>query len=252
MDIVNKLLIAFAIVVLSSTSARADWYNVQFSNDPNGSQATQYSGPGIDPSSGNYWNLITSPKSSGTSLYNSNAVLSSNSIAFSSSANVIVAAADNGFTSGTYAPLFSGYMYTIGTDTFSFAGLDTNKAYSLYIYTQAESTTSGESLMIQATNGTTGAHISAVPTTGSDGSLNHFVLNQNYLTITNAHPNASGVLTFSYSPGDVDGYNQANINGIQLSSAVPEPLTLVLLSIGSFLFIAFKLKSVGLESAFSA
>ena len=84
----------------------------------------------------------------------------------------------------------------------------------------------------------------------TDPSASTLQLNQNYLIITNVHPVGTAV-TFEYSPGIIGNSNQGNINGIQLSSPVPEPSTLVLMGIGSLLFLAFKLKSVGITSAFS-
>ena len=251
MNVINKVLIAFTIAVLTSTTARADWYNVQFSNNPEGDLAQQYSGPGADPTSGSIWNLITSTSGGPITLKDSGGLLSATPISFSSDANIKLLPAENGFSAGSYANLFSGYMFTTSTKSFTFSGLDNSKAYSLYIYTQAE--VENETLSLQQIGGGGGANISYSPgasTLATDPKTSILTLNQNYIIITNVHP-VAGTVTFNYSPGNATGGYQGNINGIQLSSSAPEPSTLVLMGIGSLLFVAFRLKSVGIISAFS-
>lgn len=247
MKVIKKALMAVAIIGLSSTTARADWYNVQFSYSPQDNPAVQYSGAGVDPASGNWWNLVTSTNST-TSLYNSLDAAPLVPVSIALASNVRVSSANNGFTGQTQAPLFGGYAYTLGSSNFSFQGLNDKTAYTLYVYTQSEQ--SGETLALTPITGS-GTISNGGVSLQSDATKSAFSTNQNYLTITNAH-SSGGVLSFNFSPGVIGSDNQGNINGIQLYSApAPEPSTIALMGMGGLLFVAFRLKSRGILSACS-
>ena len=258
MKVINKAFIAFAIMGLSSTTARADLYNVQFSNTVFDLHAAQYTGQGVEIGTAkDYWNLFTAASVSSQTLYNAENVLSSSAISFTSDSNNRVSVLDNTFTGtngiagGGYNNLTSGYISTLDSSTFSFGGLDkTGKTqYTLYLYTQGDKYSTDESLAITQTAGS--GVSGTVSTASSVANTTNFVQGQNWEKFT-VTPDATGKVSFTYAPGFYNGQNQGLINGLQLTSNAPEPSTLVLLGIGGVMLVAFKLKSDGIISAFSA
>ncbi len=258
MKVINIALIAFAIMGLSSKTARADLYNVQFSNTVFDTPATHYQGQGVQIGNAkDYWNLFTGDNALSQSLYNAGHTLGSSAISFTSDSNAVVSTGANAFTGsngiagGGYNALTSGYISTLDSSTFSFEGLDkTGKTqYTLYLYTRGETSVSGESLAITQT---VGSGVSGtVSTASSVANTTNFVQGQNWEKFT-VTPDATGKVSFTYAPGFKNGESQGLINGLQLTSNAPEPSTLVLMGIGGVMLVAFKLKSDGIISAFSA
>lgn len=146
---------------------------------------------------------------------------------------------ESGFSSGQYAGLMNGNVYTTNgtTATLSFSGLTANTSYTLYVYTQPNGVTLNGQQLTVTSNGTTIATSAAANTSTST-----FVLGQNVLmeTVTS---NDKGEINLTFSGSGIPDA-RATVNGIQLQEAVPEPASVALLGVGgAFLFGFRKLNS---------
>ncbi len=143
-------------------------------------------------------------------------------------ANASTAITDLGGSSamaGTgYKTLFDGYMNADTVQNISIGGLDANKSYEMAVYAQREAG-QATSLFINGSQVISNASnlSSLTQATASNG------LNGNYAYITGLNSNAAGVLTFSYQ-GQIDGFQVK-----ELSAAVPEPASVMLLGVGGIL-----------------
>lgn len=211
---------ALAFLTVGSDRSDAAAINLQFGNET--SQFWQaYTGAGVVGAAGDYWNP-SGFSASGLSLKDSNNVLTGVTFSNSGSGGKISTFSTWGFQGTPYAALMKGFLYSTtassNPNTFSFAGLDDSKTYSLYIYSQGDSAANGRRLGVSI-GGTTST------TTSSVATANTFILNQNYLLFSNLTP----------TDGQIQGTwwnvaGEANINGMQLlenggggGGAVPEP-----------------------------
>jgi hypothetical protein len=123
-----------------------------------------------------------------------------------------------------------GYLYARDPITYhiAFSGLAPNASYNLYIYTQGDTNGSGRELDVSVNGG------ADVITSAGIASLDHFVEGTNYLHLTGT-ANPSGVVDIAYSAVSTlnGGTGEADINGMQLVSTVPEPSSLALFGVGA-------------------
>jgi len=211
---------ALAFLTVGGDRSDAAAINLQFGNQSS-TDWQAYSGAGVVGAAGDYWNP-SGFSASGLSLKDSNNSLTGVTFSNSGSGGQFTTFSTWGFQGTSYAALMKGYLFSnrgsSNPNTFTFAGLDNSKTYSLYIYSQGDSATSGRRLGVSV-GGTTSTTTSSVDT------ANTFILNQNYLLFSNLTPTA----------GQIQGTwwmvaGQANINGMQLlenggggGGAVPEP-----------------------------
>jgi len=214
-----------------SDAAFAQLINVNFTSP----SAASYFGAAVVGAAGDHWNAITD--FSGTPI----AGLKDSD---GNTTGVTVSApafgwsyqpGNSGFTGTPYQELMAGYIFEFNSAasarTIAFTGLSSNSAYDLYIYSQGDKSAMDRTLNVDVN----GAFFS---TTASNGNVSSFIPNQNYLHI-HALTDGGGNLSIKYwkvSPPEAD------INGIQLVSSVPEPATVVLIGAGGIVAIAMKRK----------
>ena len=221
--------------------AKAELVNVQFGG------ATNYVGKGVIGGSTDFWNQSENAVQR-LSLMDSGGNTDSGVVVYWSEDIANIGNTSNGFEHQTQENLMAGYIYTSDTTVYSdtgivtnkikFSGLSINTQYDLYVYTQGEKEISGQQLTISGDQLTAlgGGH--SITSSASVGSTDHFILGQNYLTMK-ATTDANGDLLINYS----NAVGRGVINAIQLSSAVPEPSTIVLMGLGGLLLIVRLRKS---------
>ncbi len=225
-----------------------------------GSNANTYVGAGVIGNAGDVWNLIPAKPvvdDLGTptpvQLVYADGTGSSAAI-FSYLTDVVVNSSmgTTGFKSTAQAELMRNYVYTSlsdlpssAYDTMTITGLDKNKDYNLYVLSQTEKTKgnnygNGQYLQMTVTGTTT---YNLLQTAASDGSLDHFVAGQNYLSGV-VRPDASGTLQIKYMsaiPNADSPKDRGAVNAMQLSPT-PEPASMVLIGVGGVLMSAMKLR----------
>jgi alpha-tubulin suppressor-like RCC1 family protein len=191
-----------ALLGVPSAHAATTLYDVQF----NSSSLYQQTGAAVIGQTGDYWNRLAT--ASGTSaLANTAGAASGGSLTWSASGMLVGGTANPSFGNGD-ADLMDGYIYcSSGSQNITFSNLTANAPFTLYIYTQGDSATTGRRLSVTF-NGST--YTSSAAVAGATA----FVSGQNYLTISGT-TTASGTLPFSYTYA----VGEADINGLQLSVA---------------------------------
>jgi hypothetical protein len=212
---------ALAFLMVGGDRSDAAAINLQFGNQSS-SDWRAYTGAGVVGAAGDYWNP-SGFSASGLSLKDSNNSLTGVTFSNSGSGGQFTTFSTWGFQDTPYAALMKGYLasnrISSNPNTFTFAGLDNSKTYSLYLYSQGDRATNGRRLGVSV-GGTT------VTTTSGDKTANTFILNQNYLLFSNLTPTAGQIQGTWWRDN-----GEANINGMQLlettggggGGAVPEP-----------------------------
>ncbi|MEI8043306.1 MAG: immunoglobulin domain-containing protein, partial [Verrucomicrobiota bacterium] len=179
-------------------------YNIQLV--PTWGSAYQ-SGAALIGSPGDYWNKISSV---GTYSGLATAANVSSSVNFNCTGSGFAGGTANPSFGSGCANLMSGYMYNTGSGSMSFANLPVNSPFTLYIYTQGDSTAGG-----RRTSVTYGSTYVTSPTVANATS---FVNGQNYLVISGT-TTAGGALSLTYGAY----VNEADINGLQLMVTTTAP-----------------------------
>ena len=192
-----------ALVGVQSVQASTTLYDVQF----NLYSQNQQTGAAIIGQVGDYWNRLAA--ASGTSaLTNTAGDMNGASFTWAGTGLLVSGNANPSFGNGD-SNLMDCYIFysSSGSQNMTFSNLTANAPFTLYIYTQGDSATTGRKLSVTF-NGSTYTASAAVAGTTS------FVSGQNYLTISGT-TTATGTLPFSYTYAA----GEADFNGIQLSVA---------------------------------
>lgn len=232
----KKILTILTFAAFASLSAHAQIINVEFASYVNGGP---YAGTGADPlDTGTVWNQFTNGGSgviTGSNLKDSNGAPTTFSVS---------TAADGGSTVGNTTNLFNGYLYTVHTSLTSPSTVTINtglfsQAFTIYLYDQSGSNTTGRptAFALDASNG--GAAASTLNTVAS----NSFVLGQNYVVLTGV-TSATGAVTVDFASITQAGngnHVEGDLNGLQLdftATTAPEPSTYALMaaSLGALVF----------------
>lgn len=211
---------ALAFLTVGGDRSDAAAINLQF-GDQSSFNWQAYTGAGVVGAAGDYWNP-SGFSASGLSLKDSSNTLTSVTFSNSGSGGQFTTFSTWGFQGTSYAALMKGYLFSnvdsSSPNTFTFAGLDNSKTYSLYIYSQGDSGANGRRLGVNV-GGTTST------TTSSVATANTFILNQNYLLFSNLTPTAGQIQGTWWKVA-----GEAVINGMQLlenggggGGEVPEP-----------------------------
>jgi hypothetical protein len=240
LSVKNKLfpsfIFVFAMFALSMTAeaATGELINIQFGG------TGVYSGDAMGGGSANeYWNRLTRPIGTVSSLKTSTQTASNVNLTWTSDA--LTTSQWSSFT-GQDNTLMSGYIYSSSNDDhLSFTGLVAGATYKLYVYSQSDNTpgnNNGDNQSLSITiNGKT-----YDPTIASEGSTSTFVAGQNYQVYSFISNVTGDNIFYTGSPNGTKGV----INGLQLErtasnqrnpafnpSPNPEPTSMVLLGIGS-------------------
>jgi len=233
----TKLIAAFALSALISTcalTAQAGLIaNVQF----NRTTGHTYTGAAVVGSEGDYWNDLLTGTDSDVVLYDIGNNASDLTLSWTGTgvATAKISGYYNGFASTGYANLMNGYLYlnnTSSTNHIIISGLTASLDYSIYIYSTGDAGCTGRQLTVNLNDS------GAVTTAPAVASASTFILNQNYLMI-DVLSSAMGQIDIAYS----SAISEADINGIQIVSSVPEPASTALLLSGSLGLLVFWRKS---------
>ncbi|WP_156679990.1 PEPxxWA-CTERM sorting domain-containing protein [Sphingomonas profundi] len=217
-----KMAIAGAVALLSAAqpSLAASIVNVHFT----GPQRTvsEQVGPGVVGSAGDKWNQLFDNQGT-ASLVDSNNAATGYSITYSAQGTYASDPSYTQFTGTPFANLMQGYLYSSsGPITATISGLNANQSYSLYAITQGDNNTRGRRNDLTV-NGQSASNLNT--------NASSFIAGDNYALFT-GRANALGQIVLSDTPG----VGEANLNGFQLTSAVPEPTTWAMM-IGGFGFV---------------
>ena len=228
---------AFALIAAGvPKEAKAVLYNIQFNIE----DKYQYTGAAVTGGASDYWNLNkgnsimhlkdSSDLNTDVNLTFTKGDAKSTTEKSASLKNISINKIDiteNAFKKLIYENLMSGYTSTGSLKTMTFTGLEKNKEYGLFVYTQGSVESKAQELTITATGSQT-----VTEKTNPNSQISTLIDGQNYIQM-NAFSDGAGVLKVSYSSIN----DTAIINAIQLSSTAhaPEPASMVLLSVGGLL-----------------
>ena len=236
------------ITLINPLQAKADLFNIQFVSEDlvfGGTIPVAYTGIGVTgitgSSSSDYWNQAVGTTGTISPLLLASTGLSSPllpnaQVAFNGQTSTGFYDG-SGFSGGTYNNLMTGYLSTGSQSSMTFTGLKASSQYDLYVYSQGNN--NKDQLNINIVNGVSAS------TSESHADASTFIQGQNYLKIQVTTDNQGGFV-MNYSPVTPNTivpltHNVGIINGIQLSSAVPEPSTVTLIGLGGLL-VAFRLR----------
>jgi hypothetical protein len=243
-----RILAALTIAFTASSSrSYADTVDVQFgcttypttscAVNPAGSitNTLAQTGAAVIGSAGDFWNLVspaTSPfntSGSASALRNTSGTVTTDSVSWTANGEFTRGLPQNpvAFDSTPYENLMSGYLFEGGTGTITIGGLISGRDYDLYLYTQGDVNATGRRTTFTVNGG------SPFTTSPGSNSTNTFISGQNFVLFDVA-ANASGVISVVYSKNA----GEADVNGFQLTAAVPEPSSVILL-LTTLLAVAF-------------
>lgn len=249
---------ALAAVVFAGSTAltRGDTVNIQFegvnpvnSTDSFSGQQGAYTADGVASPT---WNVFGSYQGTGTSLMDSSGNTTSSTVSYISNGNGYY----NYQLSTPANNLLSGWLIDISSETVTLNGLTDNGTYQLYLYgepgaysTWGDGNSRGTMFSITTGSGApaVGSNAYTLQKALAGSAAGTFTENTNYV-IFNATANAAGTLgiTWTVTPGGTvqavgENGESGSFNGLQLvSTPVPEPLTLGLLSIGGMGLLLLK------------
>jgi len=219
--------IAVALTLAFASAAQAAVIvDVQFNGTPG--LGNNHSGDAVVGEDGDFWNnlgasgtgvALNNPANAASGLaltWNSGGAFTTWSISYA-----------NGFHSTDYGKLMDGYLFQSNPagSLITLSGLSPSTGFTLYLYSEGESGSSGRRLSINA-NGVTAT------TTPANYTVGTFIENQNYLRL-NVNSDSSGILNIAYS----GAVGEANVNGFQLTS-VPEPASMTIVVASALIGLA--------------
>lgn len=204
-----------------ASAAEASLINIQFVNN----SGIGYTGAAVTGSAGDQWNLVRNFSTTGQALTDSGGNLTSATFS-----NFGHPRGENGlhrgdtwaFSTTPYADLMQGYLFSDVSQSspclMTIAGLSAG-SYNIYILTQGDSATAGRRLGVSIGSETQVANASVA-------AANTFILDQNYLKFSNVAMTGGELFIEWWMVA-----GEANINGIQIESAVPAPGAVALLGV---------------------
>ncbi len=215
-----------AVALLLAGPAHAALIDVQFQSPggggSSGTTGVAYTGGAVVGGAGDSWNHIQT--SSGSMAVNtSTGAVSGITFTWSTSGIYGLSPGSSTFAATSYVNLMQSFAVTHSGNpamSLGYHGLTPGQAFSLYIYGQSD----GGSPNYGSTITVNGSTQTALQTVTSS-----FVLGSNYL-LFNGVADASG--NISVSALTAPGKSEADINGMQLVTQVPEPASALLLGAG--------------------
>ena len=196
------------------------------------------------------WNVLAGGQGSASNLLDSSGNATTDAVSYAGNAT---SGPDYNFQTVPANELLSGFLQDSTPEAVTLSGLASNGSYQLYLYGQPGQFASwydghhrGAAFSITTGTGGPVSGSAAYTLQYNSGTQNVFQENTNYV-VFNATASSNGTLaiTWTNTPAEVTpiGTNgqDGTFNGLQLiSAAVPEPLTLGLLSVGGLGLLLFK------------
>ncbi|NTU50306.1 MAG: PEP-CTERM sorting domain-containing protein [Desulfobulbaceae bacterium] len=241
-NLLCRVLPVFIVFNCSTAEASVgDLINIQFGLSDT---TPSYTGQAMYGDAGQTWNLydadIDMPP---VSVTYANGSASSAAVTVSFNTIGVINKKYDRFAGTADDPLMRYYALTYETSSVDFINLDPNATYTLYVYSQQAINAVNPETLVSA-----GGRTVTLSNPSSADPL--FISGYNYTSIAELRSDASGNLSFTYSPGSSSQIGA--LNGIQLlqtsasddvgidgdgrPTPVPEPSTTVLMSIGALFF----------------
>ncbi len=207
---------AFAALALSAPASAATLVNVHFTGPQQDVNAQV--GAGVIGGAGDTWNQIKDHQGT-ASLLTADNKASGYTISYAAQGRYAADPTYTQFTGTPLANLMQGYLYSSGTPiSATISGLRANQAFSLYAITQGDNNTAGRRNDL-AVNGQSSSTLNT--------NANTLIAGDNY-ALFNGRANSLGQILIT----DAAGAGEANLNGLQITAAVPEPATWAMMIFG--------------------